>query len=221
MCYAAMQAQSAKSHLGLLGYYIQDFEGERMVYPLQPMLFGRIHPQSGQREALLGQYGLLPPWVDDAKGGPKFGRFCYNARSESIFEKPSFRDAILRQRALIPVEAFFEFPDNEKPLRHRYKVRRQDNEAFFFAGLWSYHPGYKAFSCSVVTTEPMALFKGTHSRSPVILNGAQAHAWMDPAMTEPKKIAALMKTAASELFVLDVEEWAGKDKGGQEELPLF
>ena len=209
-----MQNQSIKSLLGPFSYQGRvgsDEPDNRMIYPLHPMLFARLNPQSGAPEALQGQFGLLPPWVDDAKGGPKFGRFCYNARSESIFEKPSFRDAILTQRALIPVTAFYEFPDHEKPLRHRYKVFRRDQAPFWFAGLWAHSPRYNVTSCSIVTVGPMAVLEEFHSRSPLILDQAQAEAWLDPQKKEAPALRPFFKPAPSQDLVAEAEDWGQQD----------
>jgi putative SOS response-associated peptidase YedK len=140
----------------------------RVIYPLQPMAFARLDA-SGGMEALEGQFGLVPEWVTDAKGGTKFGRYCYNARKETIFDKPSFRSAILKRRALVPVTSFFEFPDREMPLRHRYKIARKDGAAFWLAAIWEHNQRYNLHSVSVITTTPMSLVEKFHSRSPVVL----------------------------------------------------
>ena len=59
------------------------------------------------REALIGSFGLIPHWSKDNK----IARHTYNARSETVAEKPSFRDAWKRgQHCIIPVQSFFE-PD--------------------------------------------------------------------------------------------------------------
>jgi putative SOS response-associated peptidase YedK len=209
MCYSAMQAQAAKNDLMGLRFYarVQIDYGETMIFPLGKMAFGRLSPEDGAREALLGQFGLVPPWIADDKDGPKFGRNCYNARSETLFEKPSFKESIRLHRAVIPATAFFEFPDHEKPVKHRYKVTRRDKGSFWFAGLWAYNKKYDLTSCSIITTEPMDLVSKFHSRSPVILDESQLEAWLDPALKDKGGIEPFLRPHSSEGFELEIEDW--------------
>src|SRR4051812_10063569 len=96
MCASAMQNQKVKSLFGRLNFQtrVQMDLLEKAVYPLQELVVGRTDPATGNRETLPAQFGLVPDWVDDERGGSKYGRHCYNARTETVFEKPSFRQAI-------------------------------------------------------------------------------------------------------------------------------
>ena len=80
---------------------------------------------------LPGTFGLLPHWAE-----PKLARMTYNARSETVAEKPSFRNAWRhRQLAVIPVQAFFE-PCYESGKAVRWRIEREDGKPFGLAGLW-------------------------------------------------------------------------------------
>lgn len=102
--------------------------------------FIRRHPlakvgddAASPREALAGLFGLVPRWAADAT----ITRHTYNARSESVASKPSFRDAWRRaQHCIIPAEAFYE-PDwrTGKPIPTR--IARADAAPMGIAGLWS------------------------------------------------------------------------------------
>jgi putative SOS response-associated peptidase YedK len=86
------------------------------------------------REALTGLFGLVPHWSPDTK----ITRYTYNARSETVASKPSFRDAWKRaQHCIIPADAFFE-PDwrSGRPIPTR--IARADGEPMAIAGLWSW-----------------------------------------------------------------------------------
>lgn len=86
-----------------------------------------------KREALVGQFGLVPHWAADLK----FGRQTFNARSETAAEKPSFRDAWRRaQHCIIPAEAFYE-PDWRSGKAVATRIGRADGEPLGIAGLWS------------------------------------------------------------------------------------
>lgn len=180
----------------------------RAIFPLQPLLFGRLG-SDGLRESLEGQFGLVPEWVSDKQKGPAFGRNTYNARAETVFEKPSFKKAILTQRAVVPVEAFYEFPDKESPIRHRLRVQREDGQPFLLGAIWAWHAGYGVTSVSVLTTEPMDILARWHSRSPLILGAEHVEAWLDPSMKQSPSIQRFLKTSPSAGLSVVREDWAG------------
>ena len=87
-----------------------------------------------RREALLGQFGLLPHWTKD----PALGRRTYNARSETAAEKPSFRDSWrLGRRCIVPAEAIYE-PCWETGRAVRWRIGLADGSPMGIAGLWSH-----------------------------------------------------------------------------------
>src|SRR5262245_7572982 len=105
MCYAALRIQSIQAQLGPYQFGIQYSANvpEQIVYPMQPMPFASV--LSGQGLIREGQFGLLPAWVDEKRGGAQYSRKwkTYNARSEGLFERPTFREAARLRRAAIPV----------------------------------------------------------------------------------------------------------------------
>jgi putative SOS response-associated peptidase YedK len=86
-----------------------------------------------EREVLLGSFGLIPHWADDTK----IARHTYNARSETVASKPSFRDAWKRaQHCIIPADAFFE-PDWRSGRAIPTRISRADGQPMGIAGLWA------------------------------------------------------------------------------------
>ncbi len=86
-----------------------------------------------EREALAGLFGLVPHWSLDTK----ITRHTYNARSETVASKPSFRDAWKHaQHCIIPAEAFYE-PDWRSGRAVPTRIARADGEPLGIAGLWS------------------------------------------------------------------------------------
>ena len=112
----------------------------RDVWPGYLSTFVRRHPQADvgdmavpAREAQVGSFGLVPAWSRDTK----IARHTYNARSETVAEKPSFRDAWRRaQHCIIPVDAFFE-PDWRSGKAVPTRIRAADGQPLGVAGLWS------------------------------------------------------------------------------------
>ena len=87
-----------------------------------------------ERDALPSQFGLIPHWATDTT----IARHTYNARSETVATKPSFRDAWKHgQRCIIPAEAFYE-PDWRSGKAVPTRIARADGEPMGIAGLWSW-----------------------------------------------------------------------------------
>ena len=87
-----------------------------------------IHVHDGQRLALPARWGLIPSWSKD----DKIAQHTFNARAETITEKPSFRAAFKRRRCIVPVSAFFEWraiPGEKKKQKLRFSSRPSGSEA--------------------------------------------------------------------------------------------
>lgn len=83
-------------------------------------------------EALIGQFGLLPFWAKDKN----LGRHTYNARSETVSTKNSFRDAWKKGRhCIIPAAAIYE-PDWRSGKAVPTRITRTDDGVLAIAGLW-------------------------------------------------------------------------------------
>lgn len=143
--------------------------------PLKPRLF---------------RWGLVPPWVRDREQASQLAKQTLNARSESLWEKPSFRESAQSQRCLILVDAFFEYHHQGKA-KFLHRMSRTDNEPLCLAGLyavWGATPtGIPFHGCSIVTTQAnpaMALVhnqsKSGESRMPVLLDSTQLGLWLAP-----------------------------------------
>jgi putative SOS response-associated peptidase YedK len=86
----------------------------------------------GRLRADLGLFGLLPTWAKDRA----FGKRTYNARTETVAEKPSYRTAwAKKQFCLIPMERFFE-PCWETGKAVRWSIHRLDRATFAVAAIW-------------------------------------------------------------------------------------
>jgi putative SOS response-associated peptidase YedK len=84
-------------------------------------------------ELLVGSFGLIPHWAKDNK----IARKTYNARSETVHEKPSFRDSWSKSRhCIIPAEAIFE-PDWRSGKAKATRIVRTDGKPMAIAGLWA------------------------------------------------------------------------------------
>ncbi|MCB9223075.1 MAG: SOS response-associated peptidase [Crocinitomicaceae bacterium] len=133
-------------------------------------------------------WGLIPSWAKDKKTADDIRNKTINARGETIFEKPSFRDAAKHKRCLIVVDGFFEYYHKDGK-SYPYFVFRKDGEATFFGGLWSEwvdkETGEIMESATIVTTLANELMTKIHNnpkadgpRMPLILEPSEFKTWL-------------------------------------------
>lgn len=124
------------------------------------------------------RWGLIPSWAKDMS----FGSQAFNARSETVDEKPAFRAAFKRRRCLIPANGFYEWSQDGKAKKPMF-VHLADHALFAFAGLWEVWrspEGDEIRSCTILTTEPNDLIRPLHHRMAVILDPSDYALWLSP-----------------------------------------
>lgn len=109
-----------------------------------------------------------------------------NARSETVAEKPSFKDAFRRRRCLVPADGFYEW--RPRGNRQPFFFHRPAGKGFCFAGLWQPSPGDAPEFC-IVTGPAGPWMAEVHHRRPLILERSAHQAWLDPG-AEPKQLLA-------------------------------
>ncbi len=138
----------------------------------------RRSPESPEFECVLARWGLVPPWAKDLK----FGAHCINARAETIATAPSFRSAFRHRRALIPLNAFYEWA-GKVGHKTKYRVSVPDAEIFAVAGLWERwvdkETGEVADTYTIITTPANDALAPIHDRMPVILRRDDEDTWLD------------------------------------------
>lgn len=146
------------------------------IAPTQEQLV--VSVRDGERVAAATRWGLVPSWAKDVE----IGNGLINCRSETITEKPAFRDAFRRRRALVVVDGFYAWRVNGDGSKSPMRVQRRDGAPFTFAGLWETWTRGDAplTTCTIVTTTPNALVESIHHRMPVILEDAARDAWLAP-----------------------------------------
>ncbi len=150
-------------------------EARYNIAPTQSVLAIRQSPDG--REASMFKWGLIPSWAKDAAIGSKL----INARSETVDEKPSYREAFKRRRAIIPVDGFYEWAHTGNK-KQPYYFHFKDDRLFGFAGLWEKWrtpDGESLESCSILTTEANEVLSTVHDRMPVILDPEAYDLWLD------------------------------------------
>jgi len=176
-----------------------NWEPHYNIAPTQNIVAVRQHPKEPRRELSLMRWGLVPYWAKDISVGVK----AINAVSETVTEKPTFREAIRRRRCLIPADGFYEWKKLSAKEKQPYNSGVQDGGIFAMAGLWERWKdaeGKQLESCSVLTTSANALLQDIHHRMPVILKPEDYDQWLDPGITDPQKIAHLLQPLEARLM---------------------
>lgn len=183
---------------------LEAFPPRYNIAPTQPILMvvsGETPPPGSNRpnrRALLVRWGFIPGWVKDTANYP----LMINARSETVFEKASFKAAMRHRRALIPASGFYEWRRNgDKP--QAYWVRPRDGGIVAFAGLyepWANAEGSEMDTGAILTTNASENLRFIHDRMPVVIDQKDFARWLDCKTQEPRHVADLMKPAQAELF---------------------
>ena len=121
-------------------------------------------------------------------------KYQINARSETLAQRPSFRDDIVDGRCLIPASAFYEWQHKGERKGQPYAVRPKNNNSnnnfFAFAGLQ--RQGNKQRECVIITTEANESLAPIHPREPVMLSPDVWSRWLH---SEPKEALSLLTTS--------------------------
>jgi len=119
-------------------------------------------------------WGLIPSWAKD----PLIGKKMFNARAETVSEKPSFRNAFRNRRCLIVADGFYEW-QKQGTRKRPYHIRVKDQEYFAMAGIydtWS-KEGEDLVTFSILTTAANEALSPIHDRMPVILRQDREAEW--------------------------------------------
>jgi putative SOS response-associated peptidase YedK len=125
-----------------------------------------------------------------------------NARSDTAFTKPAFRDPMRQRRCLIPADVFYEWQviPGRSP-KQPFAVALHDAEIFALGGIWDYwrpkEGGDGLVTCAILTTDPNTLLTPVHDRMPVIVRPERYSAWLDPRTPAPA-VRDLMQPYPSE-----------------------
>ena len=132
----------------------------------------------------LFQWGLIPFWAKDEKKADEIRFHTFNARAESVFEKPSYRSSIKNKRCLVLVDGFYEWREVSGK-KYPYYIRLADKKAFALAGIWDRWVNKATEEVrntfSIITTRANALLEKIHNikkRMPVVLRRADERRWI-------------------------------------------
>ena len=156
-------------------YYASGFEAPRL-----PVITNQL-PQQIQ----MINWGLIPNWIKDQAQAQTIRDKTLNARADTIFSKPSYQQAIKKQRCLVLADGFYDWREF-KGKKYPYYITLLNDQAFAFAGIWDNWQDSQTkesiLTFSIITTEANELVARIHNikqRMPVILEPAEEKLWLE------------------------------------------
>jgi putative SOS response-associated peptidase YedK len=137
------------------------------------------------RRLASARWGPIPAWSDD----PKSGATAFNARIETAAEKPTFRDAVVSRRAVVPANGYYEWVTGDDGAKVPFYVQLPDDELMLFAALYEWwrnpllapnDPARWVLSTSILTRESSGPLREVHERMPVLVGAEIMEDWLDP-----------------------------------------
>lgn len=134
----------------------------------------------GQRELVRMRWGLVPFfWAKALKELPA----TFNARAETVHQKPMFREAFRKRRCIVPASGFYEWTGKPGAKIPHLFTAADGSPLLAFVGLWeSWHEpetGERLNSVTIVVSDASAWMQPYHDRMPVLLTPDQFGPWLD------------------------------------------
>ena len=200
MCGRFVQSASVDDYGRYFGADVvktESLESNYNVAPTDPVYAIAEHEQS----RMVGTFGwgLVPHWSKDRKSAARF----VNARSETLLDKPAFRDAFRTRRCLIPADGFYEWTRRDEAKVPHY-IFIGTHAPMALAGLWASwkdpDTGEWHRTCSIITTKPNEFMKPIHDRMPVLLEPEVWDDWLDRSNDDAESLQALMRPPSEDLL---------------------
>lgn len=169
---------------------------------MAPIVVDRVREgQNPYRELMQARWGLIPSWAKD----PSIGSRMINARTETVAEKPAFKKAFGKRRALIPADGYFEWYAGEKTPDNRtgkqpFFITPKDRSIMAMAGLYEFWKDQSTdewvISYTILTTTAEDSLGHLHDRMPLIVERDSYEHWLDPHPHPTEELLGLLIPAA-------------------------
>ena len=163
-----------------------------------------IYIIKGNRELHTASWGLVAPWSKDRSQAIKSQAQAINARTETVDEKPTFRNAFRSKRCLIPATGYYEwatelnYPNKQPFFIHSTKMFKESNATLLFAGIydqWIDSNGEILESAAIITRPAVSFLEKIHNRMPTFLPADRYADWLNPEITKVEEIRKIMEVA--------------------------
>ncbi len=168
------------------------------IAPTRDIYIVREDQQSHVRELGTASWGLIGSWHKDVASARASQSHAINARRESVFDKPTFRDAVRKRRCLVPADGYYEWATALGPYRPKqpFYVSSPDGHSLSFAGIWNEWvspTGQLIESVAIITCDSVGELAKIHSRMPVILPKDRWEFWLDPSVQDADDLRKVME----------------------------
>jgi putative SOS response-associated peptidase YedK len=196
-------------------FYSKVLEARYNVAPTQlSAVITHDEPEAMQ----LFRWGLVPFWAKDLGIGARM----INARSETVSEKPAFKDAYRKRRCLVLADGYYEWIKRGKEkIPHRIQIR--DQAPFAMAGLWErWKPktpeAETVHTFTIITVPAAKSVEHIHDRMPAILTREQERLWLDLDLPEKEAKQLLLPYPEDELQYYTVSKKVNSTRNESEDL---
>ena len=175
----------------------------------------------GARALVPLRWGLHPAWRED----PPASRPLFNARTETVASKPSFRSAWRKRRALVPANGFYEWErregDGGEVEKLPHYIFDPARPVFAFAGIWEMWVDPDAedaaplLSCATLTMPADGVMANLHHRQPVRLDAEHWDAWLAADLDTDATLAAAIPSDTLEHHRVSKAVNSGRAKGAE------
>ncbi|HKP06361.1 MAG TPA: SOS response-associated peptidase [Microbacterium sp.] len=189
MCGRFVVASAGSDLVGVLRVDVEGDDLPEPSYNVAPTNSAAIVLDSAKTEPPTrrlepARWGLIPSWAKDTKIGAR----AFNARAEELEDKPMFRSALEKRRAVVPVSGYYEWK-NVDGVKIPHYIHPADGEPLFLAGLYEWwrdktkgddDPERWLLSFTILTRDSIGHLGSIHDRMPLFLDPDHADAWLDP-----------------------------------------
>lgn len=210
----------------LLAKFDAELEQEIVVRPswniapttAVPIVLERLLDGGVARQLHLARWGLVPSWAKN----PGIGAKMINARSETVLEKPAFREAVTSRRCAVPAEGYYEWKGSGKG-KQPYYVHAADDGGMVFAGVYEWwrdtskvpgDPGRWILSTSILTASStegsttqgspgrgseapvLRELAALHDRVPLAMSAEAMDEWLNPVAEDAATLVGLVRSQA-------------------------
>ena len=182
------------------------------IAPTNPIYIIRANDRTGndvetKRALTTVSWGLIGPWLTDMQEARASQSRAINARSESIHEKPTFRNAFRSTRCLIPAAGYYEWATamGRYSPKQPFYISARDGKQLPIAGIWSSWSapnGEIIETASIITQEAQGELATIHSRMPVFMPQDRWDLWLNPRNTDVNELKSLMVVENPESIVV-------------------
>jgi len=173
-------------------------------------------------------WGLIPAWSKNLQYANEIRMKTFNAKSESLTTKASFRHLLKENKCLVLTNGFYEWQARGKE-KQPFFITIKDTEGVALAGLhdsWENRDTGEIFNTfTIITAEAnplMAKIHNTKKRMPVILNEIEERAWIDPDLSTEKSLSYLKPFDEKLMIVEEIDKALFiRKKGDDGQLTLF